>query len=158
MKDTGSIFLIENDKDFIYRLEQAFRRANIRNPVKTARYGDEAILYLKGVGIYQDRRTYPIPSLVILDMTNPDGSSMGVLSWLQEQPDFGDVPILVLTDGEPGYQLRELLDAGANAFVISRNDLDDLVRTIMNLELLNLERRASFECKTRRTTSFVFSN
>ena len=86
MKQSSVILLVENDKDYIYLLEQAFRKADIRNPLKIARYGNEAILYLRGVGIYADRRNYPLPKLILLDMTNPDGSSMAVLGWIREQP------------------------------------------------------------------------
>ena len=51
MKQSSVILLVENDKDYIYVLEQAFRKANIRNPLRIARYGNHAILYLRGVGI-----------------------------------------------------------------------------------------------------------
>ena len=137
MKESSVIFLIENDKDYIYKLEQAFRRASIRNPLKIARYGNEAILYLKGVGIYGDRRTYPLPSLLILDMTNPDGSSMAVLSWIREQERFQGTPVIVLTEPRQERDLQYAFDLGANGHVVKRDNLDSLIEMIMTLELLS---------------------
>jgi CheY-like chemotaxis protein len=136
MKQSSVILLVENDKDYIYLLEQAFRKANIRNPLKIARYGNEAILYLRGVGIYADRRNYPLPKLILLDMTNPDGSSMAVLGWVREQPDFRTVPILILAGEGQDRDVQRALDRGANAYLVKREKLFELTSVIHSLELL----------------------
>lgn len=135
MKETSVILLVENNKDYIYLLEQGFRNAHIRNPLKIARYGSEAILYLKGIGIYQDRRIYPLPALILLDMTNPDGSSMALLGWIREQSHFDSVPVLVLTCKHQESEVQNALDRGANAFIIKRESLSDLISTIHSIEL-----------------------
>ena len=120
MKQSSVILLVENDKDYIYLLEQAFRKAEIRNPLRIARYGNEAVLYLRGVGIYSDRRNYPLPTLVILDLTNPDGSAMALLGWIRDHPDFTRVPILILAGPDQSEQVQNAFDRGANAFLVSR--------------------------------------
>jgi len=136
MKQSSVILLVENDKDYIYLLEQAFRRADIRNPLKIARYGNEAILYLRGVGIYQDRRNYPLPKLILLDMTNPDGSSMAVLGWIREQLQFSNVPILILAGPGQDKDVQHAFDRGANAYLIRREKLSELTSVVQSLELL----------------------
>jgi DNA-binding response OmpR family regulator len=143
MRETGTIFLVENDKDYLSAIDQAFRKANIRNPLKIARYGNEAILYLKGIGIYADRKTYPVPALIILDMTNPDGSSRSVLGWIREQEALAQIPVLVLTRAGQLEMVQDALDSGANCYVLKRDSLDELVATIQNLDLLDL--RGIFE-------------
>jgi DNA-binding response OmpR family regulator len=140
MKQNSVILLVENDKDYIYLLEQAFRKAEIRNPLKIARYGNEAILYLRGVGIYADRRYYPLPRLVLLDMTNPDGSSMAVLGWIREQTEFAQVPILILARRDQDAEIQRALDHGANAYLVKREDLAELTGLIHSLELLSEDR------------------
>jgi CheY-like chemotaxis protein len=137
MKQSSVILLVENDKDYIYLLEQAFRRADIRNPLKIARYGNEAILYLRGVGIYGDRTNYPLPSLVLLDMTNPDGSSLALLRWIRQQDVFNRVPIVVLVGNRDWEQVQTALDLGANAFTVKREQLWELTAMIHSLELLD---------------------
>src|SRR5215510_8557278 len=130
MKQSSVILLVENDKDYIYLLEQAFRKANIRNPLKIARYGNEAILYLRGVGIYADRRNYPLPRLILLDMTNPDGSSMAVLGWIREQAQFASVPILVLAAENQDKEVQRAFDRGANAYLVKRDKLLELTSVV----------------------------
>jgi CheY-like chemotaxis protein len=143
MKQTSVILLVENDKDFIYLLEQAFRKADIRNPLKIARYGNEAILYLRGVGIYSDRSSYPLPSFIILDLTNPDGSSMALLGWIREHPEFAHVPILVLASSHQDQFLQQAFDRGANAYIIKERQLPDLTKAVASLELFTEVRRAN---------------
>jgi len=135
MKQSSVILLIENDKDFIYLLEQAFRKAEIRNPLKIARYGNEAILYLRGVGIYSDRANYPLPAIIIIDLTNPDGSSMALLGWIRDHAEFTKVPILVLAGTHQEQEVQQAFDRGANAFVQISTDLAELTRALLSLEL-----------------------
>jgi CheY-like chemotaxis protein len=148
MKQSSVILLIENDKDYIYLLEQAFRKASIRNPLKIARYGNEAVLYLRGVGIYGDRRHYPLPRLILLDMTNPDGSGLAVLGWIREQPEFGRIPILVLAHSQQNAEVQRAFDRGANSYVVKREDLAELTSVILALELLSENPRPELSPQT----------
>ena len=137
MKQCSVILLIENDKDFIYLLEQAFRKAEIRNPLKIARYGNEAILYLRGVGIYSDRSSYPLPAIIIVDLTNPDGSSMALLGWIRDHSQFSHVPILVLAAPNQEQEVQQAFDRGANALMPKHPDLAELTRALLSLQLFS---------------------
>ena len=137
MNQSSVILLIENDKDFIYLLEQAFRKAEIRNPLKIARYGNEAILYMRGVGIYSDRRSYPLPAIIIIDLTNPDGSSMALLGWIRDHAEFTKVPILVLAGPHQEQEIQQAFDRGANAFIPKRADLAELTKALLSLRLFS---------------------
>ena len=148
MKHSSVILLVENDKDYIYLLEDAFRRAEIRNPLKIARYGNEAILYLRGVGIYNDRRTYPLPSIIVLDLANPDGSAIPLLGWIRDHPEYSRIPILVLAAEAQEREVQYAFDHGANAYIVKRKNLSELTSTLRSLELLT---RRSFGADTAQT-------
>ena len=137
MTKDGIIFLLENSTDYLFSLDQTFRAAQVNNPLRVARYGNEAILYLKGVGIYGDRVHYPLPSLVIIDLTIPDGSGMAVLGWIRRQPEFNDIPVLILVDPAQGRFVQEAFDRGANAYFLKRDDLRGLAEVIKSLEYLH---------------------
>src|ERR1051325_6614140 len=94
--ENAVVFVVENSADYMYRLEQAFRRVALPIDLKIARYGNEAVLYLKGVGIYSDRATYPLPRVILLDLDLPDGSALAVLGWIRQQPYLFGVPILAV--------------------------------------------------------------
>jgi CheY-like chemotaxis protein len=134
MKSDGVIFLLENSTDYVFLLEQAFRKAQVFNPLRVARYGNEAILYLKGVGIYGDRVHYPVPQLVVLDLAIPDGSGLAVLGWIRRQPEFNAIPIIILVHSTQSKFLQDAFDKGANAYYGKREDLEGLARMIRSVE------------------------
>src|SRR5688500_7560030 len=136
MKKDGVIFLLENSTEYLFLLDQSFRRSQIINPLRVARYGNEAILYLKGVGIYSDRSHYPLPELIIIDLALPDGSGMAVLGWIRRQAEFSHVPVLILVDGEDNKNVQQAFDKGANAYYLKRDDFDGLARMVRSLETI----------------------
>lgn len=134
MKKDGVIFLLENSMDFLFFLDQGFRRFQIVNPLRVVRYGNEAILYLKGVGIYGDRTHYPLPELIIIDLSVPDGSGLLVLGWIRRRKEFDAVPVIILSSPDQHKAAQESFDRGANAFYVKRDDLEGLARMIRCLE------------------------
>jgi CheY-like chemotaxis protein len=137
MESSDIIFLIENDMAYISLLEEAFRKASIPSRLRLARYGNEAILYLKGVGIYGDRKTYPLPWVILLDTTNPDGSSAAVLSWIREQPEFAEVPILLLQTMEADKKSRKQPTDPSHTQLLNRDRPEEVIKAI---NLFNLAR------------------
>jgi CheY-like chemotaxis protein len=132
MDPDAVVFVVENNAEHMFQLEQAFRKAALPIDLKIARYGNEAVLYLKGVGIYADRLTYPLPRVVILDLDLPDGSALAVLGWIRQQPDlFG---VSVLATGYPGQQdlIEHARKLGAAAW-ISKSDFAGLINTVSSL-------------------------
>jgi DNA-binding response OmpR family regulator len=134
MKRDGVIFLLENSTEYLFQLDQGFRSSQIFNPLRVARYGNEAILYLKGVGIYSDRTHYPLPELIIIDLALPDGSGMAVLGWIRRQEEFNNVPVIILIDPKQTKTIQEAFDKGANAYYVKRDDFDGLARMVRCLE------------------------
>lgn len=150
MKKEGVIFLLENSTDYLFALDQAFRQAQVMNPLRVARYGNEAILYLKGVGIYGDRAHYPLPGLIIIDLTIPDGSGMAVLGWIRRQQEFKDVPVIILVHPSQDKVIQEAFDRGANAYYLRRDDFSRLAQMIKSLEYVH-EARTSRETASARS-------
>jgi len=149
MKKDGVIFLLENSTDYLFLLDQAFRQAQVLNPLRVARYGNEAILYLKGVGIYADRRRYPIPDLIILDLAIPDGSGLAVLGWLRRKTEFDSVPVIILAQAGKNKYLHNAFDKGTNAYNVQRDDFQSLGETIKSLELMPAsEKRLKVQLKS----------
>lgn len=137
MKENGVIFLVENSTDYLFSLDQAFRRAQLSNPLRVARYGNEAILYLKGVGIYQDRLHYPLPEIIVVDLSLPDGSAMSVIGWLRRQEQFKTLPLIALVHPTQQRLMHEVFSRDANAYFISRDDFDGVVQLIQDLYALH---------------------
>ena len=67
-------------------LQHAFKKAGITNPIHIARTGKEAIAFLAGMDPYCDGDKFPLPSIVLLDLTLPDVSGLEVLAWIRGTP------------------------------------------------------------------------
>jgi DNA-binding response OmpR family regulator len=151
MNQSAVIFILENSTDHLFLLEQAFRKGEVRNPIKVARYGNEAILYLKGIGVYADRERYPLPDLVLIDMSLPDGSALSVLGWIRRQPALETVPVIMLVHPTQQRYLQNAIKLGANAFFVTRDDFAALVKMIRDLDPITGSRRS--EGSTARSSA-----
>jgi CheY-like chemotaxis protein len=131
-EENGVVFVVENSSDYMYQLEQAFRKNQLTGDLKIARYGNEAILYLKGVGIYADRTTYPLPKVILLDLDLPDGSALAVLGWIRLQTEL--MGVAVITTGYPNQQaeIKKARELGALAW-FPKTDFAGIMSTVQSL-------------------------
>jgi CheY-like chemotaxis protein len=132
MSDIAVIFVVENSADHIYQMEQAIRRSLLPIDLKIARYGNEAVLYLKGVGIYADRSTYPLPRVIVLDLDLPDGSALAVLGWIRQQENLFGIPVLATAYPGQTQLTEDARKLGAFAW-ISKSDLPGLIQMVHTL-------------------------
>jgi CheY-like chemotaxis protein len=77
--------------------------------------GEETIAYLKGDGKYADRRKYPLPDLLLLDLKMPRLDGFQVLQWLRANP-FPRLVVAVLSGSDDPEQMAQALDLGAHFF------------------------------------------
>ena len=131
--------VVQSDLPLISSLRSFLELNNY--PASVARNSQEAILYLRGVGIYANRFRYPQPSILILDSLNPDGADLEVLAWVRSEPEFADMPVLILcTERHSPAQVTCMLDS--NSFVVDRGNFGDLLDALRLIKYRDLN--ASF--------------
>ena len=129
------ILLVEDDPDDVALIERAFRRANLANPVKVARDGEEAVEYLSGAGPFADRNSSPLPVLILLDLKVPRRTGHEVLEWMQAQAGLRRIPVAVLTSSQERRDVDKAYDLGANAYLVKPVDFEELLRMVKSLHL-----------------------
>jgi DNA-binding response OmpR family regulator len=124
--------VVQSDLPLICNLRRTLE-LNSYSAFSVARNSQEAILYLRGVGIYQDRFHYPLPTVMILDSGNPDGIDLEVLAWLRENSGFADLPVIILcSEHHASTHLSCMLDPGC--FLADRSNLFELVDALRILD------------------------
>ena len=118
MKSGKPVLVAEDDENDVFFLQRAFQQAKIENPMHVVRDGQEAIEYLSGAGDFSDRKTHPLPRLLILDLKMPRRTGLEVLAWLHEQPELHCLPVIVLSSSAQARDIEKAYDLGANAFVV----------------------------------------
>ncbi len=129
----STILLVEDNPDDVFRIQRAFRKANIATPMQVVSDGEQAIHYLSGQELYQDRDCYPLPVLVLLDLKLPRRSGFDVLNWLRNESDIKHLPVVVLTSSEQQSDIERAYAAGANSYLAkppSPAELLEMARTI----------------------------
>jgi CheY-like chemotaxis protein len=122
------LLLVDDDQNDVFFFKRALRKADVPQPVRSVRDGEEAVQYLEGSGPFVDRRRHPLPCLVLLDVKLPKRSGLEVLKWLRARPELHDLPVVMITSsGEPSDQ-AEAQRYGVDAYRVKSVSSDGLVR------------------------------
>jgi len=111
-----NLLLVEDNPDDIYLLGEAFEDLLPDVSLKVAKHGDEAISYLSGKGIYANRREYPLPSEMILDLGLPYRSGLEVLEWVRQSPRHSLLPVTVLSGTQRRSDFESASALGIDGF------------------------------------------
>jgi CheY-like chemotaxis protein len=124
VKSEMSVLLAEDDENDVFFIQRAFQQAKIENPIHVVRDGQEAVEYLSGEGKFSDRRIFPLPHLLLLDLKMPRMTGLDVLHWMHEHPDFKCLPVVVLSSSAHQIDVERAYELGANGFVVKPANLE----------------------------------
>ena len=129
-----TLLVVEDARDHAILVRVAARRALPGLDVRVAGDGREGIAYLAGTPPFQDRRSHPVPNLIILDLLMPEVDGFAVLEWMGQQRVTAQVPVVVLTSSENPEHEGRAMTLGARAFHRKPAELEalgDVVRDIV---------------------------
>jgi len=119
----ATILLAEDDRMDAELLERGFQRASMSFTLKTVNDGTEVLAYLRGEGKYSDRREYPLPDLLLLDMRMPRMDGFQVLSWLQRHGDYCKMPVILIGSSLSPESMIRACECGASCVLSKTNDM-----------------------------------
>jgi CheY-like chemotaxis protein len=120
--DITALVAEDDDYDFLL-LERALRLSNPRIRVKRARDGAEAREYLLVESPFDDRKTYPVPAIVLLDLKMPRMSGFDFLEWIHANPDYAVIPTVVMSNSKQEKDVQRAYRLGTNTFFSNRPPL-----------------------------------
>lgn len=112
-----SILLAEDDDNDAFGIELACKTTGHLDRFRRVSSGQEAVDYLSGNGLYQDRARYPLPTLILLDWSMPDFSGVKVLRWVRRHPLLKHLAVVVLSGLADTATKQKAFELGANSFV-----------------------------------------
>jgi len=128
MSDKSVILLVDDDEDSVVLLQNALDRADVGHRQVVARDGKEAIDYLSGSGTYAERKKFPWPALVLLDLKMPGVDGFGVLEWVRKSKRANGLAIVVMTASNNDSDRERALALGAAGYYVKPGSFTDLVR------------------------------
>lgn len=123
-----TILLAEDNEAHVILIKRSFVHARFVNPVQVVKDGAETIAYLSGAGPYADRKEFPFPSLLLLDLKMPNVDGFEVLEWIQREPMMRGLRIVVLTTSERIFDVKRAYELGASSFLTKPLALKDFIQ------------------------------
>ena len=128
------MLVAEDDPNDVTLLRHALKRNDIPARAEIVPDGDQVIKYLRGEGKYADRRAYPLPDLLLLDLKMPLVNGVEVLEWLRGQSEFAHVPVVMLSGSGLQADIEEDYRRGVRTYFTKPHsvaELGDLLRLIV---------------------------
>jgi CheY-like chemotaxis protein len=128
---SSQILLVEDAHDDELLFKAVMQKAGVENPVAVVRGGADAIAYLEGRSHYRDRKKYPYPQILFLDLRMPGVDGFAVLEWLNTQPALRErLLVIVLSHLAEAREIRRAYELGADSFLpkpFAREDWASLI-------------------------------
>lgn len=135
------VLLVEDDTSDVQLINVALSRTPGEINLIRVEDGDMAVEYLSGTAPYDDRKKYPLPVTMLLDIKLPKRSGLEVLQWLRSQNDpIRRLPAIMLTSSKHRKDVNGAFDRGANAYFAKPESIKDLAAMLGELKSFWLHR------------------
>lgn len=114
-------------------LQHALRKLGILNPVVAVHGAHHAQLYLEGRGFYRDRHNYPVPAIVLLDLSVSRPRAGAFMRFVRSHPALQALPIVLLGRAPSSEVVRWAYLSGANSYVVLPQDAQRLAERLRDL-------------------------
>ncbi|MDQ3185889.1 MAG: response regulator [Pseudomonadota bacterium] len=130
MNTTLPILLIEDNPMDVDLTRRAFIRHNLANPLTVLWDGQEALDFVASW-----KAGEPFPVVILLDLKLPKVSGLEVLRVIRAHPDFGTIPVVILTSSAEDNDVHEAYSLGANSYIVKPVDFDKFIDVARQIEL-----------------------
>jgi DNA-binding response OmpR family regulator len=116
----STIWLIEDEEDVAFLLRFLLERSGYN--VERAEDGRQAMARIE-----QSANSDKVPDLVLLDIMLPYHDGLEILARLRAQPEWEDVPVIMLTAKSREADIVRALEVGADDYVTKPFQPDELL-------------------------------
>ena len=125
------VLLVEDDPADARLIQRAFEKADLGVRITRIPNGDDAVAYLAGDQPFDNRNSYPLPAVILLDIKLPRRSGFEVLRWLRSRKDgLQRMPVVILTSSRHGVDVNRAYDLGANSYLTKPDTNEQLTRLL----------------------------
>jgi CheY-like chemotaxis protein len=130
MIEPASILLVEDNPMDVELILDAFKEARLANRIQVARNGEEALAFLFGQGEYADRKQYPLPDIILLDLKMPGIDGHEVLRRIKNTEKVKRLPVIILTSSKDEGDRAISYDNGANSYLVKPVSFEDFLKVV----------------------------
>lgn len=133
----GTILLVEDEKDDVFLIKRALKKADVENNIEVLKNGESALSYLRENIEGKKKDKDVLPTLILLDLKLPKRSGLDVLKEIQNEPEFKmikGVPIIILTSSKESSDIARAYELGANSYLIKPVSTEKMAEMFMALK------------------------
>lgn len=128
------MLLAEDDDVDVMLLKRAFSEVSKNTGLHALTNGEDVISYFKGTGEYSDRKQYPLPNLLLLDLKMPVKNGFEVLQWIRADSALKRLPVVVMSSSKLSRDIDKAYELGANTYFVKSTDPERLIDVIKIVE------------------------
>jgi CheY-like chemotaxis protein len=131
MNSLKPILLVEDSRKDVELTLAALEESQVANKVVVLHDGAQAVSYLRTCveGKSQDG----LPVVILLDIKMPKVSGTEVLKFIKTDPQFNQIPVVMLTSSREGPDIDACYRLGVNAYVVKPVDFDGFFKAIKDV-------------------------
>ena len=157
MSERQTILVVDDSQNDLILMREAFKNTKF-NSLQEIHNGQEMIAFLEGAGSYSDRKAFPLPTVVLLDLNMPKKNGFEVLAWVRAHPEFKRLAVIILTASTRDEDVERAYDLGATGYLVKPSNLNTLT-TMMRclcdwIQINHFPRINESERKSGNSTSF----
>jgi CheY-like chemotaxis protein len=128
-----TILLVEDNLDHAELVMRNLEEFKVANRIMHVEDGEAALDYLHGRLEYADRKRFPMPQLMLLDLRLPRVDGLQVLKEVKSDIVLRALPVVVLTTSDAERDLAMAYEYHANSYLTKPVDFNDFSRLLGDL-------------------------
>jgi DNA-binding response OmpR family regulator len=120
MAKAKTFLLVEDDAYYALFVVTEFEKIRVQTDLQVVRDGVEARNYVAGLGGYANRDRYPLPDVILLDLSLPRVNGFEFLEWLRSPSAHPHrlIPVVVMSSSDSPEEVNRAYKLGANSYLI----------------------------------------
>lgn len=138
------VLYVEDEPNDVFFFKRATAACASEFCAYTVDDGDVALEWIAGRGKFSDRKHFPRPDVIVLDLKLPRMHGFEVLKVLKSSPQFSSIPVVIYSSSLQSEDINTALANGAWSFIGKSSTCEALIqelRAIASTRRTFLERR-----------------
>ena len=128
-----TILLVEDNPDHAELIMRNMESFQVSNSIINLEDGEAALDYLHGRAKYADRKQFPLPKLMLLDLRLPKIDGLEVLKEVKSDDVLRSLPVVILTTSDAERDIAMAYEYHANSYVTKPVNFDEFSQLLRDL-------------------------
>lgn len=127
------ILIADDDAEDTMLIKDALKESRLKNGVQSVEDGEELMHYLRNEGKYSDKKKYPTPGIILLDLNMPKKDGREALKEIKSDKNLRSIPIVILTTSKAEEDILKTYNLGVSSFItkpVKFSTMVDVMKTL----------------------------